>query len=71
MVAEENVIVSLVDGVSDMINIKDEDITLFSPDEAVGLYDAFGTPEFDDLYLKYEKSRSLKFKKKIDKVPTP
>lgn len=46
--------------------IKNQDITLFSPHEAVGLYDAFGDNEkFEELYLKYEESEDLKFKKKI------
>ena len=46
--------------------IADEDITLFSPDEAKGLYEAFGNNEkFEELYEKYERSRSLKFKAKI------
>ena len=46
--------------------IANEDITLFSPHEAGELYDAFGDNEkFEELYLKYERSRSLKFKKKI------
>lgn len=46
--------------------IKGEDITLFSPHEAEGLYEAFGDNEkFEELYLKYEHSRKLKFKKKI------
>lgn len=46
--------------------IKNEDITLFSPKEAVGLYESFGNNEqFEHLYLKYENSRSLQFKKKI------
>lgn len=40
--------------------LKKEDITLFSPHEVPGLYDAFGTDEFDDLYVKYEKDKSLK-----------
>ena len=34
--------------------IKNQNITLFSPYDVPGLYDAFGTPEFDELYLKYE-----------------
>jgi len=47
--------------------INNEEITLFSPDEAEGLYEAFGNnKEFKKLYEKYEKSRSLKFKKKIN-----
>ena len=46
--------------------IKNEDITLFSPHEAKGLYDSFGdNEEFERLYIKYENARSLKFKKKI------
>ena len=46
--------------------IANEDITLFSPHEAKGLYETFGDNEkFEELYLKYERSRSLKFKKKI------
>jgi ribonucleoside-diphosphate reductase alpha chain len=46
--------------------VKNEDITLFSPDECKGLYDAFGDNEkFDELYLKYENAYSIKFKKKI------
>ena len=39
--------------------INDEEITLFSPHDVPGLYDAFGTEEFDDLYTKYEKESSL------------
>ncbi len=35
--------------------IRNEDITLFSPHDVPGLYEAFGTPEFDDLYVKYER----------------
>lgn len=30
--------------------IANKDISLFSPHDVPGLYDAFGTPEFDDLY---------------------
>lgn len=46
--------------------IANEDITLFSPHEAKGLYEAFGNNEkFEELYLKYENARSLKFKKKV------
>lgn len=43
--------------------IRNEDITLFSPYDVPGLYDAFGTPEFDELYLKYEKDSSIPKKK--------
>ncbi len=35
--------------------INNEDITLFSPHEVNGLYDAFGTPAFDKMYTDYEK----------------
>tara|TARA_R100000005_G_scaffold96466_1_gene83618 strand:- start:2457 stop:4685 length:2229 start_codon:yes stop_codon:yes gene_type:complete len=46
--------------------IANEDVTLFSPHEAKGLYEAFGNNEkFEQLYLKYENARSLKFKKKV------
>jgi len=34
--------------------IGNQDISLFSPHDVPGLYDAFGTDEFDDLYLRYE-----------------
>ena len=40
--------------------IKDEDITLFSPHEVPELYEAWGTPEFDDLYEKAERKTSVK-----------
>ena len=39
--------------------INDEEITLFSPHEVPGLYDAFGTDSFDDLYLKYETDKKI------------
>lgn len=46
--------------------ISNQDITLFSPHEAKGLYEAFGNNEkFEKLYLKYEENKNLKFKKKI------
>ena len=44
--------------------INDEEMTLFSPHETPGLYDAFGTPEFDELYKKYEKDTKI-YRKKI------
>jgi len=34
--------------------IKNEDISLFSPHDVPGLYDAFGTDAFDNLYRAYE-----------------
>jgi ribonucleoside-diphosphate reductase alpha chain len=46
--------------------IKNQDITLFSPHEAKGLYDALGNnEEFDKLYKEYEKNDALRFKRKI------
>ena len=39
--------------------INNEDISLFSPHDVPGLYDAFGTPEFDDLYRRYELDGSI------------
>ena len=35
------------------------EITLFSPHNVPGLYEAFGTPEFDELYEKYERATSI------------
>tara|TARA_B100001248_G_scaffold112626_1_gene84277 strand:+ start:19574 stop:21886 length:2313 start_codon:yes stop_codon:yes gene_type:complete len=43
--------------------LANEDITLFSPHEAPGLYDAFGTEDFDELYEKYERATSIPKKK--------
>jgi len=45
--------------------INDEDITLFSPHEVPELYEAWGTPEFDELYLTAERKTSVN-KKKIN-----
>jgi len=42
--------------------IQDAEITLFSPHDVPGLYDAFGTDKFDDLYVSYEKDSSVKKK---------
>jgi ribonucleoside-diphosphate reductase alpha chain len=39
--------------------IKDEEITLFSPHDVPGLYDSFGLPSFDDLYVSYENNPSI------------
>ena len=39
--------------------LKNEDITLFSPHEVPGLYDAFGTDKFDALYEQYERAYSV------------
>ena len=43
--------------------INEEEITLFSPHEVPELYEAWGTPEFDDLYEKTERKTSIKKKK--------
>ena len=42
--------------------IQDGEITLFSPHDVPGLYDAFGTIEFDSLYIGYENNPSIKKK---------
>jgi ribonucleoside-diphosphate reductase alpha chain len=34
-------------------------ITLFSPHDVPGLYDAFGTDKFDDLYMQYENDSNI------------
>ena len=39
--------------------ITNGDITLFSPHDVPGLYDAFGTDAFDDLYTKYESDGNI------------
>ena len=39
--------------------ITNGDITLFSPHDVPGLYDSFGTPDFDDLYTRYESDGSI------------
>ena len=43
--------------------LKNEDITLFSPHEVPGLYEAFGTDNFDLMYEKYERATSVPKKK--------
>ena len=43
--------------------IQEQDITLFSPHEVPELYEAWGTPEFDELYEKAERKLSIKKKK--------
>ncbi len=42
--------------------IQDGEITLFSPHDVPGLYDAFGTDKFDDLYVEYENNSSIRSK---------
>jgi len=39
--------------------IANEEISLFSPHDVPGLYDAFGTDSFDDLYVGYEQDDSV------------
>ena len=39
--------------------IANKDISLFSPNDVPGLYDAFGTAEFDRLYEEYERQESI------------
>ena len=39
--------------------INAEDITLFSPHDVPGLYDAFGSDEFDELYKSYENNPDI------------
>ena len=39
--------------------IQNLSITLFSPHDVPGLYDAFGSDSFDELYIKYESDESI------------
>jgi ribonucleoside-diphosphate reductase alpha chain len=39
--------------------IKNQEISLFSPHDVPGLYDAFGTDSFDDLYVGYERAQDV------------
>ena len=39
--------------------IQNGEITLFSPHDVPGLYDAFGTDQFDELYVQYENNSSI------------
>jgi ribonucleoside-diphosphate reductase alpha chain len=39
--------------------ISNGNITLFSPHDVPGLYDAFGTPQFDELYVRYETDETI------------
>ena len=43
--------------------IYEEEITLFSPHEVPELYEAWGTPEFDEIYKTAERKTSIKKKK--------
>jgi len=42
--------------------IQDGEISLFSPHDVPGLYDSFGLPGFDDLYVSYEKDPTVRKK---------
>jgi ribonucleoside-diphosphate reductase alpha chain len=39
--------------------IQDAEVSLFSPHDVPGLYDAFGTDRFDELYVSYERNTSV------------
>ena len=39
--------------------IQNGEVSLFSPHDVPGLYDAFGTDKFDDLYVGYERDESI------------
>jgi len=39
--------------------IDNQEITLFSPHDVPGLYDAFGTDRFDELYVSYERNTTI------------
>jgi len=45
--------------------IKNENVTLFSPNEVPHLWGAWGTPGFDKIYAECEQDKKIKFKKKI------
>ena len=45
--------------------MRNENITLFSPNEVPDLYSVFGLPQFDELYCKYEADPSIKLKRVI------
>ena len=42
--------------------IQDGEITLFSPHDVPGLYESFGLPQFDELYVEYENDPSIRKK---------
>jgi ribonucleoside-diphosphate reductase alpha chain len=39
--------------------VSNGDITLFSPSDVPGLYDVFGLPQFEEMYLKYESDKKI------------
>lgn len=48
--------------------IKNQEITLFSPNECPELYDNFGLPNFEELYLKREADTNIRIKHKIKAI---
>jgi ribonucleoside-diphosphate reductase alpha chain len=46
--------------------IKDKTVTLFSPHEVPELYNAFGLPNFKEVYEKCEKNPKIKYKKVVN-----
>jgi ribonucleoside-diphosphate reductase alpha chain len=47
---------------------KNGSLTLFSPHEVPDLMEAFGLPHFDELYLKYEADKSVRYKRKLKAI---
>jgi len=39
--------------------VENKEISLFSPSDVPGLYDAFGLPEFEEIYKKYESDKKI------------
>lgn len=39
--------------------IKNQDISLFSPSDVPGLYDHFGLPQFEEMYMKFENDETI------------
>jgi len=39
--------------------VSNGDISLFSPSDVPGLYDVFGLPQFEEIYLKYESDKKI------------
>lgn len=39
--------------------VSNGDISLFSPSDVPGLYDVFGLPQFEEMYLKYESDKKI------------
>ena len=45
--------------------MKNEMLTLFSPHEVPDLYEAFGMPNFDELYVKYENDPKIRYRRTL------